>query len=276
MKFQTYRNFSKEVPKFNWLVEDLIPQGGWTLLVGPPGSGKSMMAIQLTDCVQNGRPFLGQKVKQGNCLYIQADASSGEWQEQIKNIAPDGFSWTGYEVPKGALDMEKEVAIFKRIIWGEQEGFGGEQFDFVVFDCLRSLTEKDINSTAIMQVIRKMQEICTLQTDDLKLEKTFLLIHHPTKTRGVRGTSAGAGYGGLESDCSSMMTLAGTMLAREKGRVQKNRHFDLVRLPNGAWSLASEGAPKSNGQVFNTNLTQNEKELFEKYPEFNPEYRKRD
>jgi len=251
----------------------LIPKGGWTLLVGPPGSGKSMLSIQLTDCLQEGKPFLGMKTKQSNCLFIQADATEGEWQEQIKNLAPDSTAWTGYEVPKGALDNESYVEQFKQIVWGLHSKFGGIQFDFVVFDCLRSLTNKDINSPVIMSTIRSMQNICTFREDDeKKLEKTFLLIHHPTKTRGVRGVSAGAGYGGLESDCSSMLTLAGTMLAREKGRIQKNKHIDLRRLENGAWTLR-EDSLNGDQSPFSRDLTDSislaERELLKKYPMLN-------
>ena len=269
MRFQTYKTFVNEERHFSWLVEDLIPEGGWTLLVGPPGSGKSMLSIQLTDSIQEGSSFLGMKTKKGNCLYIQADATEGEWQEQIRNLAPNSSAWTGYEVPKGALDNARYVEDFKRIVWGIHSRFGGVQFDFIVFDCLRSLTARDINSPAIMQTIRTMQEICTFsEGEEKKLFKTFLLIHHPTKTRGVRGVSAGAGYGGLESDCSSMLTLAGTMLAREKGRIRKNKQIHLRRLENGAWVLNEDesnpgSASRSSGDM---TLTPAELELMSKYP----------
>lgn len=57
-------------PPLPWLVDDLIPEGYLSLLVGDGGTGKSLLALHLCLCIAAGREFLGKEVQQGQVLYL--------------------------------------------------------------------------------------------------------------------------------------------------------------------------------------------------------------
>ena len=65
-------------PPPRWLIEGLVPEGTMTGLVGAPGVGKSMIALDWALCVATGMPWLGvYPVQQGFALYIAAEGHSG-------------------------------------------------------------------------------------------------------------------------------------------------------------------------------------------------------
>jgi len=205
MRISTFRKLAQAEFSEDWIVHNLISPGGWTFLVGPPGSGKSMLCIQLCDALQEGKAFLGMKTKKMNCLYIQADAGSSEWQKQVRDLAPDATAWTIYELDRGFIDKENEIEKLHSIVWGTYPtthpyypALRGARFDFVVFDCLMALTSEDFNSKGSMShVLRGIDAITTRLTKDDKGEEVldkayFVLIHHPN-TGPTRGTNAGSG-----------------------------------------------------------------------------------
>jgi hypothetical protein len=53
-----------------WLVSDLLPTGGISLLAARPKVGKSTLARQLSACVASGLPFLGRDCAQGVVAYL--------------------------------------------------------------------------------------------------------------------------------------------------------------------------------------------------------------
>lgn len=65
-------------PPPKWLIEGLVPEGTMTGLVGAPGVGKSMIALDWALCVATGMSWLGvYPVQQGFALYIAAEGHSG-------------------------------------------------------------------------------------------------------------------------------------------------------------------------------------------------------
>lgn len=56
-----------------WLVDELIPAETINMLVGNPGTGKSLLVLDLCCCVVTGTPFLGRAVRQGRVMYLAAE-----------------------------------------------------------------------------------------------------------------------------------------------------------------------------------------------------------
>lgn len=62
-----------ETGEERWLVDRLIPAETINMLVGSPGTGKSLLVIDLCCCVATGTPFLGRAVRRGKVLYLAAE-----------------------------------------------------------------------------------------------------------------------------------------------------------------------------------------------------------
>lgn len=69
-KFQTLDDMVEEAGEINWLCDGLLTMGGFSLIVGPPKSGKSTLLRQLVLSVAQGGHFLGRDITQGRVLYL--------------------------------------------------------------------------------------------------------------------------------------------------------------------------------------------------------------
>jgi hypothetical protein len=274
MRIETFSNLAKTEFEVNWIVEGLMSSGQWTYFVGPPGSGKSMLTIQLCDALQEGKPFLGMQTFQHNCLYIQADAGISEWKEQIKNLAIDSVAWTMHDIEENFVDDRARVEYLHNLVWGTyavdtkpgslSQVIKHIPYTFVVFDCLNKITGHDLNTKGAMShVLSQLDYItskvtCSKCGKECKAKDTkcseceqlldartkiidrihYLLIHHPTagKTRGV---DAGSGYKGFAGVCGNMLTLANEILVLEKCKIAKKKEIKLQRGMKGEWSIQS-------------------------------------
>jgi RecA-family ATPase len=59
-----------------WLVPELIPIGGLTVLYGAPGSGKSALALLLGVACATGRHWLGLPVASGAVIFAAIERGS--------------------------------------------------------------------------------------------------------------------------------------------------------------------------------------------------------
>src|SRR5262249_53260685 len=69
-----------------FLVEDLVPVKGPTLLAGRSGIGKTPLLFQLGMCVAAGLPFLELKTLQGGVLYIDAETAEEQCNGYLRQI----------------------------------------------------------------------------------------------------------------------------------------------------------------------------------------------
>jgi RecA-family ATPase len=78
-----------DVPERSWLVPGMIPGGGTvTSCGGDGGSGKSILAAQLSASTYLGRTFLGLPVaRQGPVLFVTAEDDFGEVHRRMADIA---------------------------------------------------------------------------------------------------------------------------------------------------------------------------------------------
>lgn len=65
------------MPPPEWLIEPLIPAGGLVVLYGPPGCGKSFVAIDIALAVATGTSWQGRPTNSGEVLYVGAEGGAG-------------------------------------------------------------------------------------------------------------------------------------------------------------------------------------------------------
>jgi hypothetical protein len=72
-----------EIGEEKWLVDRLIPAETINMLVGSPGTGKSLLVVDLCCCVATGTAFLGREVRPGKVMYLAAEDG---WRRVSKRL----------------------------------------------------------------------------------------------------------------------------------------------------------------------------------------------
>lgn len=86
------------LPPPDWLIDHVLPEGGLAVLYGPPGLGKTFVALDLVLRVATGRDWFGHATVQGYPLYVSAEGGAG--------IGKRVGAWLDYhEVAPSAADV---------------------------------------------------------------------------------------------------------------------------------------------------------------------------
>lgn len=76
----------RDVPEFQWHVPGLIPTKNVTMLGGPGGTGKSLIALQLAVATAAGRRWLGRDCAAGAAVYLSAEDDAEEIHRRLDRI----------------------------------------------------------------------------------------------------------------------------------------------------------------------------------------------
>lgn len=83
---------SFEFPKDRWLVDNIFPKEGISVLSSITGEGKSLVLMHLAKCLVEGSPWFGEggfKTKKSRVLYINLEMSVSEIQRRGRKIGFD-------------------------------------------------------------------------------------------------------------------------------------------------------------------------------------------
>ena len=181
------------MPPITWLVESLFTRHGFAVMYGPPGCGKTFVALDAALSVAAGRDFHGNPTHQGAVLYIAGEGVGGLGKRIKAWIEYRGAGNIEKELPFYILptavnmanpgDVEKLLATVDAL-----EERAGVKFSLVVIDTVaRALLGADENSATDMG---KFIKAC----DTIKehCEAAVIGIHHSGKDggKGMRGSSA--------------------------------------------------------------------------------------
>lgn len=245
MKAWTARDFVEvALPRPRWVLPGLIPGGGWTLLVAPPKTGKSILALQVCRALSRGERLLWWAPERAlNVTFVEADAPDVDFQAQVRAVDPNPLPSFDIIIPGiTPLDNADECRAIKARL-NETDS------DFVVFDALESLSMADINTKeGIQKALVTMKHIAG--------QRPFLLIHHPRKKGqamevagvedDIRNASAGHHY--LTANTSMMLALTGTDTSgtlRLLGRLGKDVRHELERqVVTEEVAIWAKGAPR--------------------------------
>jgi hypothetical protein len=171
-----------EAPK--WLVKDLIPDGGLTVVYGQPKSCKTFWALDMALSIASGRSFHGLETRHGRVTYIAAEGGPARLRERglawarAHGANPDpAVKWLITE--RIDLTDESVVAEFIKALDGPR--------DLVVIDTLARCMSGDEN-------VQKDMGAFVAGCDKIReaTGASVLVVHHEGKDagKGARGSNA--------------------------------------------------------------------------------------
>lgn len=112
------RLWEREEPEpMEWLIEGLVPKGFVTILYGNSGLGKSYLCKWIATCIAMGGATLGNKIDQGNILWLDFEMNEQEACRRLWRVArglglenpPRGFFYYRPLQSLGTASLEEEV-----------------------------------------------------------------------------------------------------------------------------------------------------------------------
>lgn len=210
----------KNLPPPQWLLVNMLTSGSFAVLYGPPGIGKSFLALDFALSIATGAAGLIEPGSEGMVVYIAAEGHGGlrsrvlAWEQtycEATNIKflPEAVNFLLDLDPKRLLLAIRSLYCDVRLV--------------IVDTMARCMLGGDENSSeAVGRLIARLDELRT------EFGCTILLVHHGTKTdeQVERGSSA------LRGAADTMICLSGAvqslMLTCEK---QKDaQEFDPIYL----------------------------------------------
>jgi 5S rRNA maturation endonuclease (ribonuclease M5) len=82
--------FKEPEDRTTWLVDELLPSGGFSVMVAKPKVGKSTNARTLALHVARGEPFLNRNVTKGSVIYLALEEKRSEVKKHFKDMGATG------------------------------------------------------------------------------------------------------------------------------------------------------------------------------------------
>jgi RecA-family ATPase len=225
----TFRLFIQQQEEIDWLIDRLLPNVGWTLLVGKQGIGKTTLALQMCHALQEGKPFLRRHTKQCKVLFIQMDSPTVEWREICRRVVPESKGWTLVNAPMYVVDNSSYIGAMADLITKVHPGF-------VVWDSLYRLSQKNkINTDSVLDTIQTLNMLCP--------DIPYMLLHHPPQNE-LRAS----GHNSLGATASNEWHLAKNKLIINKGRLVEDKEILIYRAEKtpGLWYVKEEKEIQGN------------------------------
>lgn len=202
---------AQPVPTDLWLVDEIVPSSGFTLVLAPPKTGKSIWTLQVTLSLALGQPFLGHHCPLGarRVAFLQGDAPLPAWHGQIQRYSamtgvPPGWYTDMY--PRGFL-VAPEYATQRLALRSQLRDLG---IEVIVFDALESL------SAGVGTNEKEQADKILRALDHMADGRPHLVIHHPRKLgQGMEPESAqdaAAGHHSFSSAANGIVHLTKTAM----------------------------------------------------------------
>ncbi len=173
-------------PELNrpYVIKNWLDMNAVSVLYGEPNTGKTFLALDIAHHVQQGRSWAGQRVQQGNVLYI---AVEGGALFANRVAALDSASFWVLSGPINLLDPARGDAAPLADALAHLEAMHG-RFSLIVIDTLaRVMNGRDENAAPDIALLMGAVDYLRSRTG-----AHVMLVHHTGKDRskGARGHSS--------------------------------------------------------------------------------------
>jgi len=154
----------------SWIIENLLPSGGFSLVIAKPKVGKSTLGRQAGYSVSRGELFLGRKTIKGPVLYVSLEEKRSEVKKHFQLMGATGTEDLGVYV--GAIPEDANVWLLNEI--------KRKKPVLVIIDTLfRFAQVTDVNDYS--RVLRALDPLLTLAREQ---SAHVMCIHHARKSAG--------------------------------------------------------------------------------------------
>ena len=165
-------NASEEV--IRWVVYDMFPAGGFSIMTAAPKVGKSTLARVCAVAVAQGRPdFLGREVKQGPVIYVALEEKRGEVARHFRAMGATESdpitTYIGYAPPDALERLAYDVEHIKPVL--------------VIIDPLFRLVRVE-NTSDYAEITKALEPLLVLARES---GAHVLCTHHSRKGGGEQG-----------------------------------------------------------------------------------------
>lgn len=217
-----------DIPDIKWIVKDIIPIQGVTILAGEAGSFKSYFSKYVSICCTNNITVLNTfETKKIKVLYLDEENGAITLKTRLKKLK-DGMSLNIENFENLTFVMESNLKLFpsKEVIESLEEYIKTQEPDLIIVDSMSRFMVGDENQAKDVKLIYD-----TIKPLITKYNTSWLIIHHTRKGSGKKGKDDLRGSSDFVGFCDTVMML------NKKGkefvlRQVKNRHkpeIDAIR-----------------------------------------------
>ncbi|WP_181700541.1 AAA family ATPase [Chthonobacter albigriseus] len=173
-----------------WHIRDLLPATGLSVIYGPPGSGKSFLALHAVLCLASGMMFAGKRSRPAGVVYIAAEAGEGFKRRVVAARDELGITDAPFALVSAAPDLgtaDKDIASLITDVRTQAKTLGWSPGVVVIDTLARTIPGLDENSSREMGIF-----VANCDKLARALGCTVIAVHHSGKNvdSGMRGSSA--------------------------------------------------------------------------------------
>lgn len=202
------------LPTPDWLIDNYLPQYGFSVLYGQSGSYKSFISLDMALHIANGMEWCGKHTQKRGIVYIAGEGGFGMWK-RIKawHLSHGKPLASNFLLLPTAVDLIDPKADLNQLIVAI-EAFAHLDIGLIIIDTLaRAFIGGDENSTQDMGAF-----ITNCDRIKEKLDIMVMAVHHSGKDdqKGARGSSALRGAVDTELEVKRMGTTSRTVITCKK------------------------------------------------------------
>lgn len=183
---KTIEELKNSIVETNYIIENMFRENGLYCLLGQAKVGKSAIALQITNSVANGLPFLDLKTNKTPILYLSTEMTPTETISRINYMGCDlkdnNFFYTFPEdnmTQLSILKIEKEIDKFSTM-------YNGKLVIIDMFNGINFGNNYDLNNYQDMSqnIFPQLRNLCN------KYKVCIIIIHHLNRLGKSLGSTA--------------------------------------------------------------------------------------